>query len=69
MLNMWEELEEEISKMTNQYVVIDLSEQDYWKVFIDHSCVRVNHKFYEQYRDTKKYITDEIKKELPEYFL
>ncbi len=66
---MWEDLEEELSKLTGKYVVIDLSEPDHWKVFIGYDCVRVTHRFYDQYRDTEKYIIAEVRKNLPEYFL
>ncbi len=67
-MNMWEDIEDELSKLTGQYVAIDHSE-DYWRVFIDCDCVRVPQNLYQQHKDTQNYIIDEVKKEFPEYFL
>ncbi len=65
----WQELENELSKMTSEFVVIDFYDNEN-RIFIgQEKVIKFKQKNFQQYKDTRDYFVKKLKKYAPEYLL
>ncbi len=65
----WEELEEELSKITGEYIVIHFHDNENQVYIGQEKVIKFKQKNFQQYKDTRDYFVKKLKKYAPEYLL
>ncbi len=65
----WQDIENELSKMTGEFIILEPNGEKL-KIFIGiGDVVKIKNKQFQQTNDTRNYIVKKMREKAPEYFL